>query len=105
MKHSIRKRAFTVVEIAIAVAIIAVLTALALPAYKRSKDSTKIAALENDLRVYAQSFETYALENKDYPQSQPTTGVFPVGMEGRLPQGWTEPSPVGGQYRLSLIHI
>ncbi len=92
-------RGFTLVEIAVVVAIIGILVALAIPAYKRSQNSTKIAALSNDIRIYNQDFNTYELENKSYPPSQPNAGQYPVGMEDILPVEWTLPSPVGGVYR------
>lgn len=90
---------FSLVEIAIVVAIIGILAALAIPAFKKSKDSAKISAFENDLRVYEQDFETFELENKFFPPSQPVAGQFPVGLEDRIPETWTLPSPIGGTYR------
>jgi prepilin-type N-terminal cleavage/methylation domain-containing protein len=94
-----RQAGFSLVEIAVVVAVIGILIALAIPAYKRSKDSTKIAAIENDLRIYEQDFETFELENKHFPPSQPVAGQFPVGMEEILPETWKLPSPIGGTYR------
>lgn len=97
MKH--RPAGFSLVEIAVVVAVIGILVALAIPAYKRSQDSTKIAAFENDLRVYEQDFETFELENKGFPPSQPLAGQFPAGMAERMPETWKLPSPIGGTYR------
>jgi len=87
------------VEIAVVVAIIGILAALAIPAYQRSKDSAKIATIENDLRIYEQDFETFELEHKYFPPSQPTAGQIPTGMEDRMPETWKAPSPIGGTYR------
>lgn len=94
-----QKAGFSLVEIAVVVAIIGILAALAIPAYQRSKDSSKIAALENDLRVFEQDFEKFELENKAFPPSQPVPGQFPIGLEDIIPEAWILPSPVGGTYR------
>ena len=90
---------FSLVEIAVVVAVIGILIALAIPAYKRSQDSTKIAAIENDLRIYEQDFETFELEHKSFPPSQPVAGQYPTGMADRMDDTWTLPSPIGGTYR------
>jgi len=87
------------VEIAVAVAIIGILVALAIPAYKRSQDSTKMAALENDFRIYEQAFETFELKNHRFPDSQPEAGKFPPSMADTIPGNWKIPSPIGGTYR------
>lgn len=91
--------AFSLIEIAVVAAIIGILAALAIPAFKRSQDNTKIGALQNDLRVYEQEFESFELQNKYFPPSQPNAGFAPIGMEERLPDTWKLPSPVGGTYR------
>ena len=93
------KAAFTLVEVAVAAAIIGILAAIAIPAYVRSKDSAKIAALTNDMRIYAQNFDTFELEKKSFPLSQPNAGQIPAGIEDELPETWKLPSPIGGTYR------
>ncbi|PXA04754.1 hypothetical protein DDZ13_06180 [Coraliomargarita sinensis] len=94
-----QKAGFSLVEIAVVVAVIGILVALAIPAYKRSQDSTRIATIENDLRIYEQNFETFELENKFFPPSQPIPGQFPDGMAELMPDTWKLPSPIGGTYR------
>ena len=97
--HKNRLAGFTLVEIAIVVVIIGILAALAIPAFKKSRDSAKISAFENDLRIYEQDFETFELENKFFPPSQPIAGQLPVGMEDRMRDTWKLRSPIGGTYR------
>ncbi|WP_269526641.1 type II secretion system protein [Coraliomargarita parva] len=94
-----RTGAFTLVELAVAVAVIGILAALAIPYFKRTLDRSRMSTLENDLRIYEQDFDTYELKNGFYPASQPTAGVNPVGMEGQMSRAWILPSPVGGTYR------
>ena len=94
-----KKQAFTLVELAICVSIIGILAAIAIPSFQRSRDSTRIGALEHDLRLYEQQFDTFELDYGYYPSSESTTGKHPQGMEERMSAAWKLPSPVGGTYR------
>ena len=93
------KRGFTLVELAVVASIIGILAALAIPAFQRSRDNARIGALEHDLRLYEQEFDTFELDNGYYPTSVSTPGVFPMGMEDRMSAAWKFPSPIGGAYR------
>ncbi|HAV12232.1 MAG TPA: hypothetical protein DCX06_01885 [Opitutae bacterium] len=90
---------FALIELAVVVTIIGILAALALPYFKRATQNTLISRLENDLRIYEQTFETYELEFGTMPPSQPTAGLFPIGLEDRLSHKWKYDSPIGGVYR------
>lgn len=63
------KEGFTLLEIAIVVAIIAILAALAIPALKISRDHAQISAFQNDLRVYKLDFENFELRENYLPPS------------------------------------
>ena len=54
---------FTLVEIMIVVAIIAVLAAIAVPAWLRSRKRTQAARVINDLRMISAAIDQYAVEN------------------------------------------
>ena len=64
----------------------------------------RIGALEHDLRLYEQEFDTFELDNGYYPTSVSTPGVFPMGMEDRMSAAWKFPSPIGGCLSLGLYY-
>lgn len=93
------RAAYTLVEIAVVVTIIGILATLAVPYFKRVKESAIISTLENDLRIFSQEFIQYELNFGTYPESQKTPGAYPSGMEDRISNAWTLPSVIGGTYR------
>ena len=92
------RAAFTLVEIAVVVTIIGILAALAVPHYKRVKESSITSTLENDLRIFSQEFMQYELNFGAYPDTS-TSGTYPNGMADRISSAWTQPSVIGGTYR------
>ena len=80
------------------VTIIGILAALAVPHYKRVKESAIISTLENDLRIFSQEFMQYELNFGAYPDTS-TPGTYPNGMADRISSAWTQPSVIGGTYR------
>ncbi len=84
-----RARAFTLVEIMIAVVIIGLLAALAIPAFKRVTQKSEETTLMNDLRIFSAAFEQYSLENGTWP-SDTSASVIPTGMASYLKSSaWT----------------
>ena len=60
------KSGFTLVEILVIVLIIGVLTAIALPAYKKSAEKSKVTAAINTMSVVAKSQHTWYLDHNNY---------------------------------------
>jgi prepilin-type N-terminal cleavage/methylation domain-containing protein len=92
-----RDRAFTLVEIMIVVVIIGLLAAIALPAFQRVREKARLSRMANDLRVFAQAFDTYLLEQGAWP-ADAAPGVIPTELVGRLPNTFAQPTPLGGLY-------
>ncbi len=74
MKHAHRSHgAFTLVEIMIVVAIIALLAAIAVPGFLRARKRSQAAKILNDLRFIDSAVDQYALETSK-------TGGAPVAI-------------------------
>lgn len=63
------RRAFTLIELLIVVAIIAVLAAIAVPNFMEASVRAKISKSKNDMRVIALGLEAYHVDNNRYPET------------------------------------
>lgn len=90
---------FTLIEIMIVVAIIALLAVVALPSFLRARQRAQNAKFINALRIASGAIDTYAMENNAYPPDS-TRGVIPPGLATYLDEtlGWTANTPIGGQW-------
>lgn len=61
-------RAFTLIELLIVVAIIAILAAVAVPNFLEAQVRAKVARVKTDMRTLATAIETYRLDNTGYPE-------------------------------------
>ena len=61
-----RNRGFTLIELMIAVAILAIVATIAIPAYNRYSQRTYRAEAQADLLACAQALERYAAQNFNY---------------------------------------
>ena len=92
-------RGFTILELSIVVAIISVVLAFAIPLARQLLLGARIAAVENDLRIFAAAFSAYAQERGDWPPADGSPGVVPSAMAGFLNEAsWSKPTPFGGRY-------
>ena len=63
-------RAFTLIELLIVVAIISILSAIAVPNFLEAQARSKVARTENDLRTIATALELYRVDTNAYPRAE-----------------------------------
>jgi type II secretion system protein G len=72
------KRAFTLIELLIVVAIIAILAAIAVPNFLEAQVRSKISRCKSDMRTIGTALESYVIDHNKYPQSEnPNLGSDP----------------------------
>lgn len=71
--HNKALKAFTLIELLIVVAIIAILAAIAVPNFLEAQTRAKVARSKNDLRTLALALESYMLDCGSYPNDSDNT--------------------------------
>jgi type II secretory pathway pseudopilin PulG len=90
--------AFTLVEVMIVVVFIGLLALIAIPAFQRIHRASLATRIVNDIRIFAQSFEAYSMQNGSWPASS-TGGAIPAGMTGDFHgDAWQRTTPIGGNW-------
>lgn len=87
------KKAFTLIELLIVVAIIAILAAIAVPNFLEAQTRSKVARTKADMRTYATGIEAYAVDNNKLPREFHAT-AFP-GDQFHENGVLVSPSPTG----------
>lgn len=67
MKPARKTSAFTLIELLIVVAIIAILAAIAVPNFLEAQTRAKVSRAKADMRSLATAFESYYVDNNHYP--------------------------------------
>lgn len=87
------------IELAIVVAIIGIISAISVPTARNLIIAARSEAVINDLRVFASAFQTYVHEKSDWPAPGDGSGLIPAGMQAYLrDSNWTAFTRIGGQY-------
>ena len=73
------RRAFTLIELLIVVAIIAILAAIAVPNFLEAQTRARVSRTENDLRTISLAMESYRIDNNGYITSDAESPIKPHG--------------------------
>ena len=85
------RRAFTLIELIVVIAIIATLAAVVAPAVFRNVGDAKVGAAKSQIEVFALALNAYRLDNDNFPTTEqglealrtsPTTGDLPPNWRG-----------------------
>src|SRR6187402_1261155 len=69
--------AFTLIELLIVVAIIAILAAIAVPNFLEAQTRAKVSRCAADMRSLKTGLESYIVDTNKYPETDYGAGVFP----------------------------
>jgi len=79
-----KRKGFTLIELMIVVAIIAILASIAIPQYKKFQLKAKTSEAKSNIGAIRSAEETYAAENDAYMQA----GWAPSDVPGAAPDPW-----------------
>ncbi|AOS43787.1 Type II secretion system protein G precursor [Lacunisphaera limnophila] len=99
---SVPRRGFTLVEIMVAIALIGMLAALAIPAFQRTQRASRNARVLNDIRVFSEAFEIYNTQNGGWPDGAAPGVVptLPITLADNLrATSWQGQTGFGGQWQ------
>ena len=93
-------RGFSVVELLIAVSVVAVIAAIAIPHYAKARKNAQSTDFTSELRTTAEAFQMYAAENNGFPPTTEALSKIPEGMDLYLPKNstWQSSPPIGGHW-------
>jgi prepilin-type N-terminal cleavage/methylation domain-containing protein len=79
--HSRRRTGFTLVEIMIVVAIIALLASIAVPGFLRARKRAQASRVVNDLRLIDSAVDQYAIENNKATGAAVSSAAWTIYMK------------------------
>ena len=85
------RRAFTLIELLIVVAIIAILAAIAVPNFLEAQTRSKVSRCKADMRSVVTAIESYAVDNNKYPLMGDLPDVNGSGFHARVSKFITTP--------------
>ena len=101
-ERSSSQSGFTLLEIMLVVLTIGLLAAIALPSFRKARNTAQLTSLANNIKVFGDAFDLYAMEHRGYPPDShmPLPYHLPntVIEEYLDTVKWSAETPVGGYY-------
>lgn len=96
--NNVSRKGFTLLEIMIAVGIIGLLAAIAIPSMRSARQKSRVTRFAREIQAAGHAFVQYAMDNGDYPADK-TPSQMPDGMADYL-KGfpWANDTIIGGQW-------
>ena len=101
MFYGINRKGFTLVEIMIVVAIIALLAAIAIPNFVKSRQEARLAACVNNMRVVDAAIQQYLLKHDMGDEDYGTVTLAELVEEEYLHEAPTCPAAKGAEYEIT----
>jgi prepilin-type N-terminal cleavage/methylation domain-containing protein len=98
-----RRGGFTLVEIMIVVAIIALLAAIAVPGFLRARKRSQASSVLNDLRLLSAAIDQYAIENNKATGSLVNTADYKVYVKAGTTLYSTAATSFGDAYGIQTV--
>ena len=83
-----RKSGFTLVELIVVVAIVAILASIAAPIIDRAVTQSRVARVRSEINAVATALEAYHVDNNAYPPSEETAAEYPDSSFNRIGAGY-----------------
>ncbi len=77
MNFTMKRHAFTLIELLIVVAIIAILAAIAVPNFLEAQTRSKVSRVKSDLRTLTVAVESYRIDHNRYPEGTDNPNNYP----------------------------
>ena len=71
------RKAFTLIELLIVVAIIAILAAIAVPNFLEAQTRAKVSRAQSDMRTLSTALESFRVDNNEYPEGTDNPAKYP----------------------------
>ena len=93
---------FTLIEIMVVVTIVGILASLAVPAFSKARQQTRVTLMVNIMKQVETAVNEYYFQENRWPRNQRNRDPFPADIEDRLSPQYADATPIKGRFRLRV---